>query len=129
ICSLMLIDAKKQELWTCVTQSKSARYIEKPNIKIWEGVSGRAIREHRSIEVSDVRLAADYRYPQAARAEGVASFLSVPIKIGKYAIGVLNGYTSGPHKFAEEEVAVFNTVANVVALAFENAVLREENVA
>ncbi len=127
VCSLMLIDAKKEELWTCATQSTSSNYVNKPNIKIWEGISGRAIREQRMIEVTDVRTADGYRFPQVARKESLASLISVPIKIGKYVIGVINGYTAKPHQFAEDELSMFNTISNIVSLVFEGTVLREEN--
>jgi two-component sensor histidine kinase len=36
-------------------------------------------------------------------------------------IGVFNCYTSEPHRFAEEEIALFSTLANQTALAIENA--------
>jgi AmiR/NasT family two-component response regulator len=36
-------------------------------------------------------------------------------------IGVINCYTSFPHKFTKTEVEVFSTVANQAAIAIENA--------
>ena len=36
-------------------------------------------------------------------------------------IGVINCYTSFPHKFTKSEVGVFTTVANQAAVAIENA--------
>ncbi len=42
ICSLMLIDEKKQELVIRATQSISRQYIKKPNLKIGEGVANQS---------------------------------------------------------------------------------------
>jgi AmiR/NasT family two-component response regulator len=47
--------------------------------------------------------------------------LSVPMGVRDKVIGVINCYTSYPHKFTKSEVEVFTTVANQAAIAIENA--------
>src|SRR3989338_3648434 len=47
ICSLMLLDEKKQELLIRATQSISESYNKKPPLKIGEGIAGRS-EEHTS---------------------------------------------------------------------------------
>jgi len=47
-----------------------------------------------------------------ARQEGLVSMLSVPLTVKDKVIGVINCYTSIPHKFTKSEVEVLTTVAN-----------------
>src|SRR6267142_3976699 len=54
ICSILLLDEKRQELAIEATQALSQDYLKKPNIKVGESVSGRAVQERRPITVLDV---------------------------------------------------------------------------
>jgi len=62
-----------------------------------------------------------YKEKELARKEGLVSMLSVPMSVKDKVIGVINCYTSYPHKFTRSEVEVFTTVANQAAIAIENA--------
>lgn len=123
ICSLMLVDEDKKELVIRATQSVSEAYNKKPNIKIGEGVSGKVASENRPIAVLDVRKDADYMNRGVAIKEKLCSLLSVPMAVKKKVIGVLNCYTSTPHKFTKTEINMFTAVANQAAVAIENAQL------
>jgi len=102
ICSLMLLDEKKNELVIKATQSVSDAYNRKPNIKIGEGVAGRVFKQNIPIVISDVKNNAYY--------------LNKPI-------GVINSYTSKPHKFTQAEIKTLTAVANQAAVAIRNAEL------
>jgi signal transduction protein with GAF and PtsI domain len=123
VCTLRLIDAARDELIVRAAQSTIPNYKKKPPLKIGQGIGGVVIRERKPVTVADVR--ADPRYPfrEAARAEGLISMLSVPLIVRDHAIGVLNGFTTEPHAFSEQEIALFSTFANQIALAIENAQL------
>ncbi|KPK91531.1 MAG: histidine kinase [Deltaproteobacteria bacterium SM23_61] len=58
---------------------------------------------------------------ELAQKEGLVSMLSVPMCVKDKVIGVINCYTSYPHRFDKSEVDVFTTVANQAAVAIENA--------
>lgn len=129
ICSILLLDEKSQELAIEATQSKSEDYVKKPNIKVGESISGRAIQERRLFVVPDVTREKQYRFPDIARREKIVSLLCVPMMIGKRAIGVVNVYTPEPRQFAEGETKLLQAVANQAAVAIENTKLREEAMA
>lgn len=129
ICSLMLLDEKKQELVIKATQSLSERYRSKPPVKIGESVSGRAVKQKKPVVVLDVTHEADYRYKEIAEQEGLKSMISVPMMIKNRVIGVLNCYTSNVHTFNEEEVKTLVGVANQAAVAIENTHLFAEKAA
>ena len=119
ICSLMLLNDKK-ELEIKATQSINPEYIRKPNLKMGEGIAGKVAIENRPIVVFDVQSEKEYIHKDLARKEGLASMLSVPLAVRGKVIGVLNTYTSTPHKFSEEEIEILQTVASQAAVTIEN---------
>lgn len=127
ICSIMLLDAATGELRIAATQSLSEQYRRKPNLKVGQSISGRAVHERRPIIVADVTKEPDYMYPDLAAKEGLASLLSVPMMVRDKAVGVINSYTSVPHHFASEEVRLMQTIANQAAIAIEHTTLMEKS--
>ena len=133
ICSLMLIDEKTRELVLKATQSMSEAYNKKPNLKIGEGIAGKVALENKPMAVYDITKEPEYKSKNIAVKEGLRSLLSVPLAVKGKVIGVLNNYTSYPHKFSKDEVSILTTVANQAAIVIENAelmvktkVIREE---
>jgi signal transduction protein with GAF and PtsI domain len=126
ICSIMLLDEKKQELVIAATQSLSQGYLSKPNLKIGQSISGRVVTEKKAISVVDVTKEPGYMYPQVARKEGVVSMIGVPMMIKDRVVGVINSYTQKEHKFSEEEIEILQAIANQAAVAIENTRLDQE---
>jgi signal transduction protein with GAF and PtsI domain len=54
ICSIMLLDEKKDELVIAATQSLSDYYVNKPNLRVGQSISGKVVKEKRPITVLDV---------------------------------------------------------------------------
>ena len=129
ICSIMLLDEKKEELVIKATQSLSEEYKNKPPVKVGSSISGLAVKEKKPIFVLDVKKDPRYMYPQIAEKEGLCSMLAVPMIVKDKVIGVLNIYTSEPYEFKEEEIKIIQTIANQAALAIENTRLLEELIA
>jgi len=127
ICSIMLLDPQAGELRIMATQSLSEQYRRKPNLKLGQSISGRAVQERRPILVPDVTKEHDYMFPEIARKEGLCSLLSIPMLIRDRAVGVINSYTSVPHAFTTEEVKVLQAIANQAAIAIENTKLVEKS--
>ena len=126
ICSIMLLDEKRNELFIAATQSLSQEYLSKPNLKVGQSVSGKVVLEKRPTTVLDVTKEPGYMYPEVARQEGIVSLLSVPMMVKDRAIGVINSYTKSEHQFKQEEISILQTVANQAAVAIENTHLSEE---
>lgn len=120
ICSLLLLDKEGKELAVKATQSVSEEYNKKPNIKIGEGIAGKVARDGRPIAVLDVLKDGDYINRDIARKEKLCSLLSVPLMVKAKVIGVLNSYTSKPHKFSNSEINILKSVATQAAIVIEN---------
>lgn len=120
ICSLMLLDEKRQILEVKATQSVSEAYNRKPPLRLGEGIAGLAALEQRPIIVYDVRKDPRYVNKDIAEREGLASLVSLPLVVRGKVIGVLNLYTSEPRDFAKEEVNLLTAIANQAAIVIEN---------
>lgn len=123
ICSLSLLDEKTKTLVLKATQSMSEAYNKKPPLHLGEGIAGRVALENRPQAVYDISKELEYKYKDIAKKESLRSLLSVPLSVKDRVIGVLNNYTSKPHKFTEEEINILTTVANQAAIVIENAEL------
>lgn len=123
ICSLMLIDEKTGNLVLKATQSMSEAYNKKPHLKIGDGIAGKVALENKPISVYDLSREPEYRSKAIAEKEGLKSLLSVPLAVKGRVIGVLNSYTSYPHKFTKDEINILTTVASQASIVIENSEL------
>ncbi|MDO8603322.1 MAG: GAF and ANTAR domain-containing protein [Candidatus Omnitrophota bacterium] len=123
ICSLMLLDDKKQHLDIRATQSISEEYIGKKPLARSEGVAWKVVLQNKPMVVADVTKEPEYKYKDIAIKEKLVSLLCVPLAVKGKVIGVLNCYTSEPHKFTLTEINVLTSVANQAAIAIENTEL------
>ncbi len=121
ICSLMLIDQKTGKLVIRATQSVSEEYNKKPPLIIGEGIVGKVARENRPWVVFNIAKEKEYKYKNIVKKEGLCSLLSVPLAVKGKVIGVINNYTSFPHRFSKTEINILTTVANQAAIVIENA--------
>jgi signal transduction protein with GAF and PtsI domain len=126
ICSIMLLDEKRDELVISATQSLSEDYVNKPNLKVGQSVSGQVVKEKKPFTVLNVTKEPGYMFPDVAKKEGIVSLLSVPMMIKDRVIGVINSYTKSEHRFTKEEIDILQTVANQAAVAIENTRLDQE---
>ena len=123
ICSLSLVDEKTKTLVLKATQSMSESYNKKPPLRIGEGIAGKAALENKPQAVYDISKESEYKYKDIAKKENLRSLLSVPLSVKGRVIGVLNNYTSKPHRFTKEEIDILTSVANQAAIVIENAEL------
>ncbi len=123
ICSLMLLDEEKQELVIRATQSISDSYNKKPPLKVGEGIAGKVVAEGKPFAIADVTQEKEYKYKDIAKKEGLASLLCVPLMVKNKAIGVINLYTTNPHKFTQNEINIISAIANQAAMVIENTEL------
>jgi signal transduction protein with GAF and PtsI domain len=123
ICSLWLLDDSDHALKLRATQSMSEDYLKERSLKIGEGIVGQVALTRKARSVPSVLKEPDYKEKELARKEGLVSMLSVPMVVKDRVIGVINCYTSYPHKFTETEKNVLITVASGAAVAIENTEL------
>lgn len=122
LCSLMLLN-EKNELVIRATQTVSEKYMRKAPIRLGEGVSGRVAQDNKPMAIYDVQKDPGYKYKEIARLEGIVSYLCVPLAAKGKVIGVLNLYSSEPHKYTKGEEELLTSVAAQAALVIQNTEL------
>ncbi|MBN1255007.1 MAG: GAF and ANTAR domain-containing protein [Deltaproteobacteria bacterium] len=120
ICSLWLLDEATKTLSLEATQSISKEYLKERVLRLGEGVVGGVAQEKKPRRVYDVLEDAHFKEKDLARKEELCSLLSVPMMVRGKVIGVINCYTSYPHRYTETEEAILTTVANQAAICIEN---------
>jgi GAF domain-containing protein len=122
-CSLMLMSHNKKVLIHTAAHGLSDEYLKKGPVLTDKSLS--AALNGKVVAV--VHAAEDDRiqYPEQARKEGIASVLSVPMMLREEIIGVVRVYTSAPRHFSMDDIYFVGAVANLGAIALENAKLYE----
>lgn len=126
VCSIMLVDQKKNELVLKAARCSSEEYWQRPNLKIGKSLISTVVREGKPLMVRDVTAEAGYLYPELAKKEGVRSLISMPMLARGEVIGVINVYSGEERVFSDEDIRVLTTVSHQAAMAIENTKLAEE---
>ena len=117
-CTLFLFSAKSDELKLAGSYGLSEEYLAKGPVSSLRSIAA-ALRDRQPVAIFDVSDDPRIQYPEAAKKEGIASILSVPIIIGKNLIGCLRIYTAEPWEFTLSDVNFVQAVAQVVGMALE----------
>lgn len=121
--SLMLLDEAAQELYFHTVKGEKSEAIKQIRLKLGEGISGWVAREAKSVLVADA--ASDPRfYRRADQSSGFVtrSMMCAPLVARRRVIGtvqVLNKRDG--NLFSEEDLQLFEILANQAAIAIENA--------
>ncbi len=118
-CSIMLLSSDRQELHHSAHYGLSERYVRKGPLKMDPDLTEPL--EGRSVAILDTTTDPRIQYRPQALQEGIASMLSVPIQLHGEVIGILRIYTSEQQQFSQEDVEFVEAVANLGAIALENA--------
>lgn len=120
-CSLRVLDSKRERLLMGGSWGLSEGYIRKGPVLVKEsGLDQRAL-QRKTVWLENAQTDKGFQYQRKAKAEGIKSVLVVPLVLGSKAIGVLRVYASEIRKFDDEEVQFLQAVANLSAIALENA--------
>ncbi len=122
--SLMLLSPNRQELHHRASYGLSEAYLHKGPLDVDHSMA--EALNGRPVAVLDAGTDARVQYRREATQEGIVSMLSVPIRLRNEVIGVMRVYTGEPREFGPEEVEFVQAVANLGAIALENARRFEE---
>jgi signal transduction protein with GAF and PtsI domain len=124
ICSILLLDKKKNELVLRACKSDSGEYRQKSPTPLGKGIAGRVAQSNSPIAVHDVRKDPRFLNKKIAEDDGLVSLLSVPMSVEGEVIGVINCYTDTPYDFTDEDTQMLTTVASQAAVLLKNTELR-----
>jgi len=91
------------------------------NLVLADSVLGSAIRHKKQVEVLSLARTEEHHFTQLLPHSALVSLLVTPIVVDDHAIGALNVYTERHHRFNNDERRIFSTLANLCAVAVQNA--------
>ena len=86
-----------------------------------DSILGSALRGLRQVQESDLFRTEEHHFTHLIRDENLCSMLATPLVYEKKAIGVLSVYLDKAHRFNDDELLVARALADLGALAIENA--------
>ena len=118
-CSLMLLTPDKKQLLHTAAYGLSDWYIRKGPISVDKSIT-KAL-EGRPVAVFNATEDDRIQYRKQAKEEGISSILSVPVILKDEIVGVIRVYTAEPYNFTDADTYFVGAVANLGAIALENA--------
>ncbi len=122
-CSLLLLSPDRRLLLHTAAYGLSDWYMRKGPVSV--DISMADALKGKPVAVFDAPEDPRIQYREQARKEGIASILCVPVKLKEEVVGVMRLYTSEPRHFTDDDIFFLSTVANLGAIALENAKLYE----
>jgi GAF domain-containing protein len=124
--SIRLLGPKRETLHLAAAYGLSDAYLKKGAVKVAQSpVDRRVLEEAKPLAITDIGEGAALQYPAEAKSEGIRSVLVVPLKAHGVVIGVMRFYSAQARRFSEEAVGFAVAVADLGAVAIENAKLHE----
>lgn len=123
--SLRLLDARRKMLVMGASHGLSKGYIRKGPVIIKESGLDQKVLLGKPIYIKNVQTDPDFQYGAGAKAEGIKSVIVAPLITQKKVIGVLRVYTDKVREFNKQEIQFLEAVANLSALALDNARLHQ----
>lgn len=124
-CSLRLLDSRKKKLVMGAACGLSRRYMQKGPVLLDESGLDQKAMKGKTVWLKDVQTDKSFQYGEKARTEGIKSVLVVPLKLDKKVVGVLRVYTDKVRQFRDQEIRFLEAVANLSAIALDNARFHE----
>ncbi len=127
ICSIMLLDEKRNVLEVRATHSLDGEYKKRSPVKIGEGITGKVISEKKPVVISNIVEHPDFKMKDIAKKQGLKALVSVPMLVRDKCIGVISVYSQQENAFSSEEVSWLQIIAVQAGIAIEKARLEEDN--
>ncbi len=118
-CSLMLLTPDRKLLLHTAAYGLSEWYMRKGPVSVDKSIS--EALQGKPIAILDATKDERVQYREQAKIEGIASILSAPMMLREETIGVIRVYTREPRRFTQDDIQFVVAVANLGAIALENA--------
>ena len=125
-CSVRLLSADQKELEIKSYYNLSRRYRNKGRVILDRSPIDKASLEGEIVHIQDVMNDPRILYPKEAEKEGIRSGISVGLISKRRPVGTLHVYRGEPGGFNESETQLLASLANLAAVAIDNAQLYEQ---
>jgi phosphotransferase system enzyme I (PtsP) len=121
VCSIYIYDDAARMLRLRATQGLNADAIGKVELRLGQGIAGKALKELRSICVGRASDSSDFYSVAGIGEEKYQAFLAVPIRRQLKRVGVLTVQDPQPDYFDETDEQALRAIAGQLATVIENA--------
>jgi phosphotransferase system enzyme I (PtsP) len=121
VCSIYLYNPEKRELTLRATRGLNPESVGRVRLKLGQGLTGQALKEMRTICVTDASRSPNYQFFPGIFEERYDAFLAVPIARGLSKMGVLVLQRDSDHCFSPPDLTALETVASQLGNIIENA--------
>jgi signal transduction protein with GAF and PtsI domain len=118
-CALMLLTPDKKVLLHTAAYGLSDWFVRKGPVIVDQSMS--YTLSGNPLVVLDATSDDRVQYHNQLKEEGIASVLSVPVKLREDVIGVMRVYTAKRYQFTDDDIAFAGMAANFGAMALESA--------
>jgi signal transduction protein with GAF and PtsI domain len=123
--SIRLLDSRRKVLILGAAHGLSKGYIKKGPVLVKESGLDQKVLKGELIYVKNAQTDPDFQYGAGAKTEGIKSVIVAPLTADKKVIGVLRVYSDKVREFNNQEIQFLEAVANLSALALNNARLHQ----
>jgi len=124
--SVRLLDVNRETLHLATAYGLSERYLQKGEVRVGQSpIDRQVLRDGRPVAITDLMSEAAFQYPEEARREGIRSVLALPLRLKETVVGVMRLYSTQVRKLSEEEIGFAVAIADLGAVAVENARLHQ----
>ena len=120
-CFVRIFDKEGKTLSIGGSYGLSREYLDKGPVEVEKSWVDFEVLEGKTIQVADVTEDLRFQYREEARREGLCSMLSSPMRAKDRTLGVIRVYTAEPRVFSGQEERLLLNLANLGALALQNA--------
>ena len=122
---IRLLGPRRRELILGAAYGLSKGYLRKGKVLVDKSGLDKDALRGGAVCLLDAQNDPRFQYPERARAEGIRSLCVVPLKVGRKSIGVLRVYSQRKREWKPQEIEFLEAVANLSAIALENARLHK----
>ena len=120
-CSIRLLEEDGLHLKVGAAYGLSAAYLDKGPVAVERSRINAEALAGNTVQVVDATKDSRFQYPEEVIREGIRAVLCVPMQSMKRSIGCIRIYSGEPRSFSQQEVSLLRNLANLGAVAIENA--------
>lgn len=127
--TIRLVDQDRGELVLYASHNLSREYLDKGAVTLEENPIDQAAFRGETVYIEDATTDPRFRYPEAARREGLVSGLCAPMSYRGEVVGVLRIYSGRRQRFSGLETTLLRAIGSQIAAAVTHSRLYEQRLA
>jgi K+-sensing histidine kinase KdpD len=126
VCSFYLADHERTRLTLAATNGLDRSQVGRVSLAWGQGITGRVAANRQPITIEDVARDQRFAWVRGFDIEALSGMLSVPLVWHDEVVGVLNVQTRAARRFNDDEIALLQTIAALLAGIVEKGRLTAE---